>query len=292
MSAKLNLLVKQKRVKEVSSELTNYPVVAIANLHSLPGRQLHDIKKKLYGRAVLKMGKKSVLTRAVENNKEISNLQEYMQSGQPAIVLTKENPFKLYNFLQKNKSKASAKAGDVLQNDVTVSAGITNVAPGPAIGVFKKFGLQTKVTQGKLEVVGDKVVAKAGDTVNAEMLALFTMLGIQPMEIGLNIVAAYEDGTIYSKDVLGVSEEEYIGMIQKAYQSAFNLAFNAEIYMKENIEAFISKAVRATKAVESEAKIESPKEEAKEEPAQEAPTTEEATSAPQESASDEQPSNV
>lgn len=256
MSERANVIVKQKKVEQLSTDFENYPVVGIVNVQNLPGRSLHEIKRKLYGKAQIKMAKKSSVQRALEKNAKLSGLTQHLK-GQPALLLTSDSPFKLFNFLAKNKSKASAKVGDILPADVTVSPGITNVAPGPSIGIFKKFKLDTKVTQGKLEITKEVTVAKAGDVVTQEMLGLFGMLGIQPMKIGLDLVAAYENGTIYGKDVMNVSEDEYVEMIQKAYTSAFNLAFNAEIYMKENIETFIAKAVRNVKSVKSEAKLDS-----------------------------------
>lgn len=255
MSERANILIKKKNVETITTRLKNSPVVAIVNVQNLPGRSLHEMKRKLYGKAQINMAKKSTVARALQNA-NLGALEQHLK-GQPALLLTKESPFKIYNFLAKNKSKTSAKMGDVLPADITVSPGITNVAPGPSIGLFKKFRLDTKVTQGKLEVTKEVIVARAGDTVNKEMLDLFTMLGIQPMKVGLDLVAAHENGTIYGKDVMSVSEEEYVEMIQKAYTSAFNLAFNAGIVMKENVETFIAKAVRSAKSVKAEAKLDS-----------------------------------
>ena len=74
-------------------------------------------------------------------------------------------------------------------------------------------------------------------------------LGIEPMEIGINVLAALENGIIYGKDVLSVDEEEYKKNIVAAFNSALNLAVKIGYTTKDNIKVFISKAVRESKAL-------------------------------------------
>ena len=75
------------------------------------------------------------------------------------------------------------------------------------------------------------------------------------MEIGLNIVAVFENGTIYTKKILAVDEQEYIENIMKGHTWAFNLAFEAGYTTKDNIELFVTKAFSDSKALAREANI-------------------------------------
>jgi len=63
----------------------------------------------------------------------------------PALLFTKENPFKLYNKLQKSKSSAPAKAGQTAPSEIVVPKGPTPFAPGPIIGELGALGIKTAV---------------------------------------------------------------------------------------------------------------------------------------------------
>jgi len=74
-------------------------------------------------------------------------------------------------------------------------------------------------------------------------------LGIEPMEIGLDLVAAYEDGSIFGRDILGVDEQEYIDNITKCASWSFNLAMEAGVMTKETTECMVTKAFNNAKAL-------------------------------------------
>src|SRR3989344_8566689 len=115
----------------------------------------------------------------------------------PALIMTELDPFRLYKLLKSSKSPAFAKPGNVLPKDAMVKAGPTNFTPGPIIGELGKFGIKAGVEAGKIVIKEDKVVARAGQKVDAKMAELLIRLDIKPMEIGLNVVACYDRGTIF-----------------------------------------------------------------------------------------------
>ena len=87
-----------------------------------------------------------------------------------------------------------------------------------------QVGVKAGIEAGKVAVKEDSVVAKEGSTINSQLASLLTRLGIEPMEIGLNLVAAYEGGSIFDKKILAVDEQEYIDNVTQASRWAFNLA--------------------------------------------------------------------
>jgi large subunit ribosomal protein L10 len=171
-------------------------------------------------------------------------------------MLANENPFKLYMFLQKKKTPAAAKPGDIAPNDIEVKAGPTDIMPGPAISTLSKIGLAARVEGGKIAVAKDKVVLKAGEKVSLELASALQLLKLQPMEIGLNVAVIDEKGTVYNREQLFVDDQKLIADIQRAVHSAFNLSINAEIPMKETIGFMLAKGSLEAKALASEAKIE------------------------------------
>jgi large subunit ribosomal protein L10 len=173
----------------------------------------------------------------------------------PALLFTKENPFALCKRLQKNKSKAPAKAGQTAPNDIIVPAGPTPFQPGPIIGELAVIGIKSGVEDGKVAVKENSVVAKAGDVIKAEVASILTRLGIEPMEIGLDLVATYEKGEIFTKDVLSIDEQEYIDNLTKAATWSINLAIESAFPTKETTEMLIVKAFNDAKALAIEQNI-------------------------------------
>ncbi len=249
--AKSNNL-KQSQIQEYVDLLKSYPIVGVVNMEGLPTPQLQTMREKLRSGVVLKVGKKRLIKLAIESVKSekpgIEDLEQYLK-GMPALLFTKDNPFKLFKILKQNKSSAPAKAGQEAPKDVVVKAGPTNFLPGPIIGELGSFGIKTSVTNGKLAIQADTVVAKQGVVISSKLAGILTRLGIAPMEVGLDLMAVYDDGTIYSKSVLDVDEDKVVADIELFAVQAFNLAMNAGILVKETIEPLIGKAGTEAKAL-------------------------------------------
>lgn len=245
---------KVKAVEEFSELIRNYPVIGIINLYKTPASALQKIKKELRGKAVIKVAKKSILLLALEKAGK-TNLKQFV-TDYPGLMLANINPFKLYLFLQKKKTSAIAKPGDIATKDIEVKAGPTDLLPGPAISTLTKVKLAAKVEAGKIAVMRDKVVLKAGEKVSLELASALQLLKMEPMEIGLNVVVIDENGVVYNRDQLFVDEEKLLNDIQLAIHNAFNLSINAEIPTKETIGFMLVKAQMQAKQLATEAKIE------------------------------------
>jgi large subunit ribosomal protein L10 len=319
---------KKEKVKEFSKLIEENPIIGVVNMMNLPAKQLQKMREKLRETVFIRMTKQRLMKLAFENSKK-PNINELVKhfKGLPALVFTKDNPFKLFNTLKKNKSTAPIKAGQTAPNDLIVKAGPTNFAPGPIIGELGGFGIVSGVENGKIAIKKDSVVAKEGDVVNAKLAALLQRLGVEPMEIGLDLIAVYENGEIITKDVLDIDVDEYVNNIKSAASMAFNLAVNAgfpteqtttvllqkaasdalalarsqNILTSETVKDVLAKADSQAKALNSSLNIKEPVVETKEEvktkaPAQEeqAPKVEEEakeTESKDETAQEETPSN-
>ncbi len=244
---------KVKIVEELTELIKKYPNVGIVNLQKMPSAALQKIKQDLKGKAVVKVSKKVLIAFALKKA-GLEKLKDYLK-GQPALILTDMNPFKLSFFLQKNKSSAPAKAGDIAEDDIVVSAGPTNLQPGPMISTLSKAGIKAKVQEGKLAIINDTVVCKAGEQITEDIVAALNALKIEPMKIGLNLIAMYENGMIYEKDVLDINPESVLNDLVKAHQFAFNLSLNAGYITKDNVGLLLAKAESEAKALADTLKI-------------------------------------
>lgn len=244
---------KVEEVKKLHQLLYDYPVIGILNMHSLPARQLQKIRDRLRGKAVIRMGKKNLLTRALGDNKIIEKI-----TGEPAIILSKENPFTMFKILKENRAPSSAKAGQIAANDIIVPKGPTPLTPGPAISTLQKLKLKTRVEAGRIAIASDTVVCRAGEAITEEMVAVFSLLKIEPMEVGLDMVAASDQGIIYDKEVLDINVDEYLGNITRSVQQASCLALEIGFLSPDTAPMAIQKAFLEAKALAMKANIMSP----------------------------------
>ncbi|HII72689.1 TPA: 50S ribosomal protein L10 [Candidatus Woesearchaeota archaeon] len=243
---------KKQVIKDIVKLAKEYPIVGAVNMENLPTKQLQNMRAQLRTKVVLKMTKrrlmKIALEQAAKEKPGVEKLIPYLK-GMPALLFTKENPFSLYKTLSKNKSSAPIKAGQKAPNDIVVPAGPTSFAPGPIIGQLGQAGIAAGIEGGKVAIKKDSKVAKEGDTIKPELASILTRLGIEPMEIGLDLTATFEDGNIFTKDVLAVDEKEYIDNITNGHRWAFNLAMEAGILTKETTTLMITKAFNDAKAL-------------------------------------------
>ncbi|MBU4536194.1 MAG: 50S ribosomal protein L10 [Euryarchaeota archaeon] len=241
---------KKEEVKDLTELINGYEVVGIANLSDIPARQLQKMRQSLWDKATIRMSKKTLISLALEdsnNKKDNINILSNHMDGQPALIFTDMNPFKLFKILEDSKTAAPAKAGAVPSEDIVVPKGDTGFPPGPILGELQQIGIPAKIDKGKIVVQKDQVVVKAGEEVSAKVAGILTRLDIQPMEVGIDLKAAYENETVYTADLLTIDEEQTLSDIQRAFAQAFNLSVNAVIYTKESMPAIIQNA--ATKSL-------------------------------------------
>lgn len=247
---------KRNEVEEVRNLVNEYPVIAVLNLEGLPAMNYQEIKHKIKDKAKIKFTKKSFMIKALEQIKKpnIDVIKESLH-GVPALMFTREDPFSIYKVLEKSKVSAPAKAGQKAPNDISIPAGPTPFSAGPMIGEFGQLGIKTEVKEGKISIKEDKLLLKEGDEIKPKVADLLAKLGIEPMRIGINLTLAYENGMIYRKDVLGVSEEEYISNIRLGSSQAFNLAMLISYTTKDTIQAQLLKAYCEAKSLAEKANL-------------------------------------
>ncbi len=249
---------KKVLVKKLEHLLEKSPIIGIVNMEGLPSSQLGALKKGLRGKADLFMAKRRLITIAFENAKvKVPKLETLIPhlKGMPALLFTKDNPFALYKFLKKSKSPAPAKAGQESPRDITIPAGPTPFAPGPVISELAAIGIKAGVENGKVAVRQDSLVIKQGEKFSGPLASMLSRLGIEPMEIGLNVVAVFEKGIIYDRSVLDVDETVFMANLMTAASEAFNLSVEAEILTDDNKELIIGMAFLGAKSLARESKF-------------------------------------
>jgi large subunit ribosomal protein L10 len=233
---------KPKLVEELKKLINTYSVIGLLNMHSLPAKQLQKIKTDLKGVATIKMSKKSLIKKALEGSEKNVNVLEERIVGEPAMIFSNEDPFRLFKILKENISSAPARLGNVAPHDIIIPKGPTGLPPGPAISTLQKVGLKTTVDKGKIAVADDKVVVKAGETVKEDAVNALNLLKIEPMEIGLDLISAWQDEKIYDKSVLDIDTDEYINNIGLAVQQMIDISLNTGYLVPETAKMALQKA--------------------------------------------------
>ena len=243
---------KKKVVSDFVHLVKKYSIIAVVNMENMPSPQLAKMRQLIREYVVLKMSKRRLMNIALDKAKEskpgIDGLKEHL-GGMPALMFTNENPFKLYRKLSESKSEAPAKAGQLAPKDIIIQAGPTSFAPGPIIGELSQVGIKAGIDAGKVVIKQDCVMVKKGDKISQKQADMLTRLGIKPMQIGLDLVAAYENSTIFPKDVLGIDQSQFLKKLSNAGAWSYNLAVEIGYTTKDTIELLIGKAFKDAKAL-------------------------------------------
>ncbi len=239
--------VKKKQLAELITLLQQYKNIGITRIENIASKTIQQLRHELRQDAILKVAKNSIMKLALEelgkNDKDITKLLNYI-NGSCAFILTNGNPFKVANYLEKNKIPTAAKEGQIATKDVVVTARDTGFAPGPVIGELQSIGLNTRIEGGTIKIVDDTVVCNAGDKVSKTLANVLGRLGVEPFDAGLSVDAIYSTGTLLLHDELIVDFDEIMSNLVNAHRNAYTLSLEAAIPTKENLTALIGRTRR------------------------------------------------
>ena len=246
---------KEKQLAELKKLIDESRVVAVANIENIPASLFQELREKLIGTASIKVSKRRLIAKALSESKYKGlGLEKYIK-GQIALITSNIDPFELYSILKKNKVKTYLRAGSIADKDIVVPAGDTGLAPGPDLSILKAANIPAVMKGSSIQVPKDTVVVRKGEQVTQEVANALIKLDIKPAEIMLKILAASDGSTIYEASVLDIDAEKFEQDLIACYRNAFNLAFNIEYIMPQNIELFLQKAFSEAKALATEAEI-------------------------------------
>ena len=236
---------KVKKIKEFAEKIKKAKTIGLVDMRGMPASQLHQLRAKLRDKMDMHVVKKTIIKFAIENIKnEKHNIHEIESriSDMPALIFSDLDPFKISKLFIENKAPAFAKPGQIAPEDITVQEGPTPFTPGPMIAELGALGIKVKVDAGKLVVQQKTTVAKKGEPIKPQVADLLVKLNIQPMEVKLNLDAAWADGKVFGKDVLDFNLEEILAKLNRYASNAFMLSIGLPYPTKENISLLVSKA--------------------------------------------------
>jgi large subunit ribosomal protein LP0 len=192
--------------------LEEYPSIFIVNVDNVGSNQMHQIRHSLRGRAIILMGKNTMVRRAlktlINDNPQHDKLLPHVK-GNIGFVFTKGDLKETRDVILSNRVRAPAKAGAVAPVDVVVPGGNTGMEPGKT-SFFQALGVPTKIARGTIEIINDVHLVKAGGKVGASEATLLNMLNISPFTYGLTVLQIYDNGTTFPPSVLDIEESTLI----------------------------------------------------------------------------------
>jgi len=190
--------------------LEEYPRCFIVGADNVGSKQMQEIRIALRGKAVVLMGKNTMMRKAIrgilEKNPSLERLLPHIKQN-VGFVFTNEELTEIRDMLLANKVKAPAKAGALAPLDVVVPAQNTGMGPEKT-SFFQALSIPTKITKGTIEIISDVPLITAGDRVGMSEATLLNMLKISPFSYGLVLQKVYDNGTVFDPEILDISDDD------------------------------------------------------------------------------------
>ncbi|KAG8473802.1 hypothetical protein CXB51_036005 [Gossypium anomalum] len=194
--------------------LDEYTQILIAAADNVGSNQLQNIRKGLRGDSIVLMGKNTMMKRSVRMHAEKTGNQAFLNlipllQGNVGLIFTKGDLKEVSEEVAKYKVGAPARVGLIAPIDVVVPPGNTGLDPSQT-SFFQVLNIPTKINKGTVEIITPVELIKKGDKVGSSEAALLAKLGIRPFSYGLVVLSVYDNGSVFSPEVLDLTEEDLI----------------------------------------------------------------------------------
>jgi len=217
---------KQAYFGKLIKLLDEYPRIFIVGADNVGSNQMAKIRHALRGKAVLLMGKNTMIRKAIrghiENNKSLEALLPHVREN-IGFVFAKDDLPEVKKRLTDLKVAAPAKAGNFAPIDVIVPAGPTGMEPTQT-SFLQALNIPSKITRGQVEIISDIHLIKKGTKVGASEANLLAKLDIKPFFYGLVIKAVYDAGSIYDASVLDLTDNDILAKFQNGVRNVAALS--------------------------------------------------------------------
>ena len=236
---------KRTRVDELAGILGSDGVIGIVDIDGVPAKNMLDMRASLRSKLTITMAKKTLIRRAWESSgMESETLDQLFESStQPAVVHTDSmNAFELSAELSKTRQGRAAKEGELAPMDIIVEKGPTQFGPGPIVGEFNAVGIPAKIDKGKVAIQKTVTAVEKGQPISADLGIMLSKLDINPIEIGIILTGAMEDGLVLMADDLDINVDDVRNDVISAVSGAFNLACQITYFTPQTVPSLIAKA--------------------------------------------------
>lgn len=250
--------IKTEVVSELTSLIKDKKTVLIVSIKGIPSSRYQEISKKLRGKAIVKVPKKSLIFRALDSSGDeaVKKLKEQIKDGS-AVLFSDLDAFSLAAELMTSKTPSKAKPGQEAPMDIEIPAGPTELVPGPAISELGALGIQIQIEKGKIHIKEPKVVVREGDKISRAAADIMNKLNIRPFSVGFVPLAAFDtkESKLYLE--IKIDKENTLKELKSAFSKALPFAVEINYISKDTIKFLIGKAGMYSKALEKITETES-----------------------------------
>jgi len=212
---------KQAYFNKLVKLLDEYPKIFIVVADNVGSAHMQSIRKALRGKAVVLMGKNTMIRKAIrghlQNNAALEALLPAIK-GNIGFIFTKGDLADVKKVIVENKVSAPAKAGAIAPCDVVVPAGNTGLEPTQT-SFLQALNIPSKITRGQIEITNDIPLIKEGNKVGASESNLLAKLNIRPFKYGLKIKTVYDNGSMYDAKVLDLTDDDIIAKFKNGVRN-------------------------------------------------------------------------
>lgn len=243
---------KKKVVENLIDLIKNKKTILIASIKNIPASQFQEISKKLRGKAIVKVPKKNLIFRALDNssNEIVKKLKEKIKND-VAILFSDMDSFELATELIQNKSPIKAKPGQESPEEIVIQAGPTDLIPGPAISELGALGIQIQIDKGKITIKEPKLIVKKEEKISADAANVMNKLDMKPFSVGFTPLAAFDSQSNKLYTEINIDKEKTIEELKTAFGKALSFAVEISYTTKDTIGFLLQKAWRNEKVLEN-----------------------------------------
>jgi len=203
---------KTSYFQRIERLIEEYPTCFIVSADNVGSKQMQQIRIALRGKGEVLMGKNTMMRKAIRGQlAKYPQLEKLLPliAGNIGFVFTNEDLCEVRDIILSNKKEAPAKAGAIAPLDVFVPGGNTGQGPEKT-SFFQALAIPTKITKGTIEILSDIHLIKVDEKVGASEAALLQMLNIKPFHYGLQVSAVYDNGAVFSPEILDITDEDIL----------------------------------------------------------------------------------
>jgi len=197
---------------KLDSLLDNYKAILIVQADNVGSNQMQKIRIALRGKAVLLMGKNTMMRKVIRekmaNNPKLERILPYVY-GNIGFVFTNDDLNDVRKTIEGNKVPAAARVGVMAPEDCWIPAGPTGLDPGQT-SFFQALNIGTKIVKGAVEIVTDVHLIPKGTKVTPSHVSLLAKLDIKPFFYSMGVTSVYDDGAVFEAAVLDITSDDLL----------------------------------------------------------------------------------
>jgi len=203
---------KQGYRAKLESLLDEYKSILIVEADNVGSNQMQKIRIALRGKAILLMGKNTIMRKVVRERIPSSPKYEKLLpliKNNIGFVFTNSDLNDVRKTIQENKVPAAARVGTIAPVDCWIPAGPTGLDPGQT-SFFQALNIGTKIVKGSVEIVTDVHLIPKGTKVTPSHVSLLSKLDIKPFFYSMGVSFVFDDGSVYEANVLDVTRDDIL----------------------------------------------------------------------------------